>query len=159
MGKKTVENMQGFGIIKSSIAKEGVTLASIRSLGEIKGDIIEREFGEIRTSEIIVTEEREEHIKERHSEDYELFEEYGIEAVTDPDYIIVDGKHKGTVFMVKKLEDTNLNVVVRIALETDEKEFKNSVMTFYRIRERNLRKLIEKNSKLIGKDSVLYKKE
>lgn len=61
--------------------------------------------------------------------------------------------------MIKKLPETNLNVVVRIALETDEKGLKNSVMTFYRIRERNLRKMIKKNSILLGKDSVLYKKE
>lgn len=55
---------------------------------------------------------------------------------------------------------------MRIALEIDEKGLKNSVMTFYRIRERNLRKMIEKNSSLMGKNSslmgknsVLYKKE
>ena len=61
--------------------------------------------------------------------------------------------------MVKKLEDTNLNVVVRIALKTDDKGIMNSVMTFYRIRERNLIKLIRKNSSLTGKDALLYKKE
>ena len=64
-----------------------------------------------------------------------------------------------TWFFEKKLQGTNLNVVVRIALEIDEKGLKNSVMTFYRIRERNLRKMIEKNSSLMGKNSVLYKKE
>lgn len=41
--------------------------------------------------------------------------------------------------MVKKLPDTNLNVVVRVVLETDEIGWKNSVMTFYRIREKNLK--------------------
>ncbi len=68
--------------------------------------------------------------------------------------------------MVKKLPETNLNVVVRVVLETDDSKnvvvrvvletddskLKNSVMTFYRIREKNLKKLIEKNG-------MLYKKE
>ena len=54
--------------------------------------------------------------------------------------------------MVKKLSDTNLNVVVRVVLDTDKNGLQNSVMTFYRIRERNLRKMIEKNT-------LLYKKE
>lgn len=54
--------------------------------------------------------------------------------------------------MVKKLPYTNLNVVVRVVLETDEIGWKNSVMTFYRIREKNLKKLIKKNT-------LLYKKE
>ena len=33
-----------------------------------------------------------------------------------------------------------------IVLETDSNKLKNSVMTFYRIRERNLKKLMEKNA-------------
>ena len=65
--------------------------------------------------------------------------------------IIKDIKHEGTVFMIKRLPDTNLNVVVRVVLETDDSKLKNSVMTFYRIRERNLRKLIEKNGTLYKK--------
>lgn len=157
--KKAVEKQSGSGIIKASIAKAGIGMAVIRSLGSIKEDVISKEFGKIQTDEIIVTDERETHIKERHPEDFELFEKYGDKAVTDPDYIIRDGKHEGTVFMVLKLPDANLNVVVRVALESDDSGLKNSVMTFYIIRERNLKKLIEKNSALLGKDAVLYKKE
>ena len=134
-------------------------MTNIRSLGKIKKEVIEKEFGKIQTDEIIVTNEREDHIKMRHPEDYELFQRFGEETVNDPDFIIRDGKNQGTVFMIKKLQGTNLNVVVRIALEIDEKGLKNSVMTFYRICERNLRKMIEKNSSLMGKNSVLYKKE
>ena len=128
---------------------------SIKSNTEIAKPILEVE----KASEIIITEERINHIKMRHPEDYSLFNIYGAICVKDPDYIIKDGKHDGTIFMVKKLEDTNLNVVVRIALETDDKGIMNSVMTFYRIRERNLIKLIRKNSSLAGKDALLYKKE
>lgn len=157
--KKDIEKKGDSDIINPSIAKAGTGVTVIRSLGNIKEDIITKEFGQIQTDEIIVTEERENHIKERHPEDFELFKKYGDKAVTDPDYIIRDGKHEGTVFMVMKLPNTNLNVVVRIALESDGSGLKNSVMTFYRIRERNLKKLIEKNTDLLGKDAVLYKKE
>ena len=134
-------------------------MALIISLGKIDLSLLKDEFGKIQTDEIIITEERINHIKMRHPEDYSLFNIYGAICVKDPDYIIKDGKHDGTIFMVKKLEDTNLNVVVRIALETDDKGIMNSVMTFYRIRERNLIKLIRKNSSLTGKDALLYKKE
>ncbi len=134
-------------------------MAVILSLGKIDLSLLKDEFGKIQTDEIIITEERINHIKMRHPEDYSLFNIYGAICVKDPDYIIKDGKHDGTIFMVKKLEDTNLNVVVRIALETDDKGIMNSVMTFYRIRERNLIKLIRKNSSLTGKDALLYKKE
>lgn len=134
-------------------------MALILSLGKIDLSLLKDEFGKIQTDEIIITEERINHIKMRHPEDYSLFNIYGAICVKDPDYIIKDGKHDGTIFMVKKLEDTNLNVVVRIALETEDKGIMNSVMTFYRIRERNLIKLIRKNSSLTGKDALLYKKE
>lgn len=127
-------------------------MLEIQSLGTINTKVLEKEFGKIRTDEIIVTNERMEHIKMRHPEDYDLFEKYGKKSVSDPDFMIKDCKNKGTVFMIKKLPETNLNVVVRVVLETDDSKLKNSVMTFYRIRERNLKKLIEKNE-------LLYKKE
>lgn len=127
-------------------------MVKMRCLGNIDVSILEAEFGKLQTDEIIVTDERIAHIKEKHLMDYDLFEMYGKECVQNPDYIVKDKKNKGTVFMVMKLPDTNLNVVSRLALDTDEKELKNSVMTFYRIRERNLKKLIEKNT-------LLYKKE
>ena len=54
--------------------------------------------------------------------------------------------------MIKKLSDTNLNMVLRLVLENEDCRLKNSVMTFWKIRESNLKKLIKKNE-------ILYKKE
>lgn len=127
-------------------------MAEILSLGNLNISVLEKEFGKLQTSEIIVTDERIMHIRERHSIDYEFFEKYGAQCVQNPDYIIKDTKNENTVFMIKKLPDTNLNVVSKLALDTDKNELKNSVMTFYRIRERNLKKLIVKNE-------LLYRKE
>ncbi|MCM1125353.1 MAG: PBECR2 nuclease fold domain-containing protein [Lachnospiraceae bacterium] len=124
-------------------------MMEMQSLGRINLSFIDKS---LQTDIVIVTNERIMHIKERHPEDYELFKIYGADSVQNPDYIIEDCKHTGTVFMVKQLPKTNLNVVRRLALSTDEKGLKNSIMTFYRIREKNLRKLIEKNQ-------LLYKKE
>lgn len=127
-------------------------MVEILSLGNINLSLLKKTFGKLQTSEIIITSERIAHIKERHPIDYELFEQYGIQCVQNPDYIIKDGKNENTVFMIMKLPNTNLNVVSRLALETDKNGLKNSVMTFYRIRERNLKKLMDKNT-------VLYSKE
>ena len=149
---KTVAKVFNSGIIESQVTKEGVMMTEIRNLGKINTDVLEKEFGRIQTDEIIITNERIKHIKQRHPEDYDLFEKYGEESVTSPDLIIKGIKNAGTVFMVKRLPETNLNVVVRVVLETDDVKLKNSVMTFYRIREKNLKKLIEKNG-------LLYKKE
>lgn len=127
-------------------------MVEILSLGNINLSLLEKEFGKLQTSEIIITSERIAHIKERHPTDYELFEQYGTQCVQNPDYIIKDCKNENTVFMIMKLPNMNLNVVSKLALDTDQSGFKNSVMTFYRIRERNLEKLIAKNA-------LLYRKE
>ncbi len=127
-------------------------MAEIISLGKINIEVLKSEFGILQTDEIIVTDERIDHIKNRHPEDYSLFTIYGASSVSDPDFVIKDEKNRGTVFMVKKLPDTNLNVVVRVVLESDDMKLKNSVMTFYRLRDKNLKKLIAKNA-------LLYKKE
>ena len=111
-----------------------------------------KSFDSLRTEEVVVTEERLEHIRLRHPEDYELFQRYGKQAIENPDIIAKDEKHENTVFVIRHLPETNLNVVVRLALDTDEPNYKNSVITFYRLREKNLKKLLERNP-------VLYKKE
>lgn len=121
-------------------------------LGEIDVELLKKRFGWLNTGEVIITRERINHIKDRHPDDFPLFEQYGAACVQIPDLIIEDTAHAKTVFVVKKLSDTNLNVVVRLSIGSNEKHLKNSVMTFYRIRERNLKKLIQKNN-------LLYKKE
>lgn len=121
-------------------------------LGNLDPALLQNFFGTLRTTEVVVTEERVAHIKERHPEDFTLFEQYGAETVLFPDLLILDEKHAGTVFPVRRLEESNLNVVVRLALETDKNEYKNSVMTFYRLRDRNLKKLLEKNRLLYSRE-------
>ena len=65
-------------------------------LGEIESSLLQGYFGELRTKEVVVTEERMEHIRERHPEDVELFVLYGKETVLKPDILLVDEKHIGT---------------------------------------------------------------
>ena len=53
-------------------------------LGEIESALLQGYFGELRTKEVVVTEERMEHIRERHPQDVELFILYGKETVVKP---------------------------------------------------------------------------
>ncbi len=126
--------------------------AKIQKLGKIDVESFASEFGNIQTNEIIITDERLNHILKQHPQDFEFFQRYIKDIIETPDFIIKDLKHFGTIFMIKKIADTNLNVVVRIALAEDVEGLKNSVMTCYRIRDSNLKKLL-KNHRL------LYKKE
>ena len=124
----------------------------MQTIGKVNITIFEKDFGKLQTTEVVLTMEREVHIKAHHADDYRLFELYSKEIVSTPDMVLRDEKNVGTVLMIKRLPDTNLNAVIRLALESDIEGHKNSIMTFYRIRERNLDKLISKNK-------VIYKKE
>ena len=126
----------------------------MRNLGHLRIDYLEKEFGKLSTDEIVLTEERELHIKNRHPQDYEFFSEIGESALKEPDIVIKDTDNSETVFMVKKIENSNLNVVVKLVLAGEKDGYKNSVMTAYRLREKNLEKLIKKHNY-----NILYKKE
>ncbi len=146
---ETLDNSVESGIIN---IEEVNSMAEIIKLGKIKTQPLENEFGKLKTDEIIITNERIEHIKIRHPEDFDLFEQYGVQTVESPDVIIKDCKNQDTIFMIKKLKDTNLNIVAKLILDIEDNKLINSVMTFYRIRNKNLIKLEKKNK-------ILYKKE
>ena len=146
---KTIANNSNNAIMKPVDDKE---VKDVRYIGKINKQLLNEEFGHLKTDDIVVTEERLKHILTQHPMDYELFEKFGIDTVINPDEIIKDCKNIGTVFMIKKLDETNLNVIVRLVLESDNENYKNSVMTFYRIRNKNLVKLENKNK-------IIYKKE
>ena len=150
--KAAFTSTQNRAILGSIDSDGSVKKIELTVLGNLDPSPLISTFGHLQTTEVVVMDERIAHIKERHPEDYLLFEQYGRESILSPDILIQDIKNVGTVFAVKKLPDTNLNVVLRLVLDTDNPDFKNSVMTFYRIREKNLKKLMEKNP-------VLYIKE
>ncbi len=129
-------------------------MAEIIIIGKLSSEPIEQEFGKLKTDEVVVTNERIEHIQLRHPEDYSFFERFGTFVIEEPDMIIKDEKNDNTVFMIKRIENTNLNVVVKLILYTTDTNYKNSVMTFYRIRDKNLLKL-EKKNKTLYKNELL----
>lgn len=57
-------------------------------VGKIDQEIYQCITNDIVTDEVIITDERIEHIKERHPNDYERFCSYIPEMISNPDYII-----------------------------------------------------------------------
>lgn len=105
------------------------------------------------TDEVILTNERYLHIIEGHKEDFMIYSNMLSQIIIEPNYILEDYKNQYTVMVIKKVENNNnINVIIRLAIEEDLIHNKNSIMTMYRIREKNLKKLMEKNK-------VIYKKE
>lgn len=124
----------------------------MHKVGEIDKEFFEKYFGKLKTNEVIITDERIAHIKENHPKDYGLFEKYVSICISSPDRIITDERNEATVYMIKKVDDGNLNVVLKLMLEKGNSDFKNFIITFWKIRDKNVKKLEKKNK-------ILYKKE
>lgn len=120
------------------------------------GKIDKNKFNEISnsipTEEVVLTAERYNHILERHKEDFELYFSMAKEVIEEPDYILKDNKNENTAMVIKHIEETNINIIIRLAVENDDVHCKNSIMTFYRVRDKNLKKLIEKNKSVYNKE-------
>lgn len=104
------------------------------------------------TNEVILTNERYLHIIEGHKEDFEIYANIIPEILINPDYILKDHKNENTAMVIKHTKDSNINIIIKLAIEKDKIHNKNSIMTMYRVRNRNLKKLQEKNK-------TIYKKE
>lgn len=123
-------------------------------VGRINRNIYECVTRNIITDEVIITEERIEHIKERHPTDFERYNKYLEEIIENPDYII-DANKSNTAILLKEIIDGDSNrfkLVLRIAVKDGPVEYRNSVISFWHIGETTWNKML-KNKK------ILYSKE
>ena len=90
--------------------------------------VLESEFGKLNGDEVILREERLEHIRERHPEVADLVKEKYKEILNNPDYILKDSKNENTVWVIR-----------------DIKRYKNSIITGYKISESQFKRYIKKN--------------
>lgn len=127
--------------------------ADVHIVGKIDKNIYKCITEDIITDEVIITDERIQHIRKRHPNDYERFYSYIPEIIENPDYIIEANK-SNTAVILKEIEEQGekFKLVLRLKVESDPAEYKNSIMTFWYIGDTTWRKSL-KNKK------ILYKRE
>lgn len=108
---------------------------------------------DIITDDVIITDERISHIKERHPNDYELYCRFLTESVERPDYIIEANK-PSSALILKAFErnEKQFKIVLRLVTSSDNPKFKNSIITFMKINDQEW-------SRLIRNKNILYKSE
>ncbi|MGN0106640.1 MAG: PBECR2 nuclease fold domain-containing protein [Hominilimicola sp.] len=123
-------------------------------IGKIDIEIYKCITSDIVTDEVIITDERIEHIRERHPNDYETYCHCMKEAILKPDYIIEANKPNSALVLkaFSNEETEQFKTVVRLITSSDDSDFKNSVITFMKINEKEWNRLI-RNKK------ILYKSE
>lgn len=106
---------------------------------------------DIACDEVIITDKQIEHIKERHPDDFEKFSAYMKETIESPDYIL-EANRPFTAMVLKEIEldGKKLRLILRIKTSTDPAEYKNSIITFQHVRDKEWRRLL-KNGKILYK--------
>lgn len=121
-------------------------------VGDLDPDIFA--VNDLQTREVILMEERKEHIKERHPEAYEDIMANLNTIITRPDLVLEDTKKPGTRWAILKLPNANIRVVVRLSTVANAAGYKNSVITGQYLTEERLEKYLK------GKRYIMvYKKQ
>lgn len=147
---KNIAKTSDYDIIKPENTKE---VADVHSIGKIDKNIYRCITDDIITEELIITEKQVEHIKNRHPNDFERFESYIVEIAKDPDYIIEANK-PNTALVMKEIVDNGevFKMVIRLITSADNPDYKNSIITFMKIDEKEWNRLLRNKR-------ILYKKE
>ena len=122
-------------------------------VGKIDIEIYNCITKDITTDKVIITDERIQHIKEHHPNNYEQYYSYMRSIIENPEYIIEANK-PNTALILKSFSNGNetFKTVLRLITSSDNSKFKNSIITFMKINEKEWNRLL-KNKK------ILYKSE
>ena len=138
------------GIISVSEAKE---VADVHTVGKIDKEIYKCVTKDIVTDEVIITDNQIQHIKDRHPNDYERFASYFDEVQDQITYrlhinrILSAFNSKGN-----KKRKQNIKTVLRLVTSNDDPQYKNSIITFMKMSEKEWNRLIRDKN-------VLYRRE
>jgi len=125
----------------------------VYTVGKIDKNIYSCITEKFATDEVIITEERIAHVKERHPNDYERYFAYIPEIIAEPDYI-VEANKENTAVILKEINNDGekFKLVLRIWVKGDPENYKNSIITFLHIGEVTWKKILRNKN-------ILYKRE
>lgn len=121
-------------------------------IGKLNLDKLEKYREKVVTDEVILTDERKKHIYQEHFYDYKKIIEKISYVISNPEIIMEDIKNEDTIFMISKVDENNLIVVIKLNITNSPKHPQNSVMTAWIINDINLKRLYKKNK-------TIYKNE
>ena len=121
-------------------------------IGKLDKRIYRCVTSDILTDEVVITDKQIDHIKERHPNDFERYERYFKEIVERPDYIIESPKPKTALVLKEIISEDNdvFKMVVRLVASGDNPEYKNSIITFMKIDDKEWNRLL-RNKKILYK--------
>ncbi|MBR1553371.1 MAG: hypothetical protein IJ741_04945 [Schwartzia sp.] len=104
-------------------------------VGKLDRSIYRCVANDISTDEVIITDERIQHIEERHPGDYEEIAPFLQAAIAFPDYILENVKNTGIILKLIEQDGKRLQIVLRLHTVSDKAGFKNSIISAWKISE------------------------
>ncbi len=124
----------------------------MHSIGKLNRDIYKCITDDIVTDEVIITDERIQHIMERHPNDYERYYGYLKEVVEHPQYIVETNKPYTALILKEFIENgEQFKTVLRLTTSHDNPDFKNSIITFMKINDKEWKRML-KNKRILYKE-------
>ena len=150
--KKTFKNIDNSAESDIMKTENGRMVANdVHKIGKIDIEKYRCITKDNKTDDVIITDERIRHIMERHPNDYEKYCQYMKEIIVSPDYIIEANK-PNTALILKSFSDGDeqFKTILRLVTSTDNSNFKNSIITFMKINEKEWQRLL-RNKKILYK--------
>ena len=124
-------------------------------VGKLNQELLNKIKIKLITEEVILTHERREHVEDKRVKLYNEVINILPNAIYNPDYIYKDWNNReNTLVLISAINrEEKLNIVIKIAIENDEKHTKNSIITMIKIGEKTLKKIQNNKS-----GNLLYKK-
>ena len=121
-----------------------VRISQPQTIARINTEMLAGKWGPVR-EKVVLTDDRIKHILLYHAEDYALLSKHIPAAIHSPTFILEDSKNANTAMFIKQVEDTNMNVIVKLALKDDEPSLESSIITMHRLGATTLKRLVKKN--------------
>lgn len=105
---------------------------AVKVIGTLDKDKFRNIAENIRGTEVVLTEKQIAHIIERRGEKfYQEYSNFFPDIIADPDYVFADTAHENTALACKRVtaKGKSVNLVIRLAVESDKAERKHSVIT------------------------------
>lgn len=123
--------------------------SAVQVIGRIDRKKYSAVCANIRTDEVIITEERIAHIKNRHPGDFERYSQYIAIMLEHPQYILKDTVPEIAVILQEfSQEKEHFRLILKLAVVEDEKGRRNSIITFMKISEKKFHKYL-RNKKIL----------
>lgn len=109
--------------------------SKIHFIGKLDMSLYRCVSSRITTDEVVITDERIRHIHSRHPGHYDAIAPFLQMAIAKPDYILEDTPTSGLILKMVENHGVRMQIVLRLHTAADTPEYKNSVISAWKISE------------------------